>query len=124
MTDVEKRQDRSPVPTDWTYAPAPESTDVVRLQDRYGIYVGGEWLETKEHFTTLSPRDEAPLAEVAQASPADVQNAVAVARDAAKKWAGLPGSARSKYLFRIARILAERSREFAVLESLNGGKPI
>src|SRR5204863_9065732 len=98
MTEVAKRGDRSPVPADWTYAPAPESTDIVRLQDRYGLYVGGEWLETKEHFTTISPRDESPLADIAQASPADVENAVAVAREAAKKWAARPGSERAKYL--------------------------
>ena len=124
MTDLEKRSDRSPVPADWTYAPAPESTDIVRLQERYGLYVGGEWLDTKEHFTTIAPRDESPLAEVAQASAADVQNAVVAAREAFGTWSKLPGSERAKYLFRIARILAERSREFAVLESLNGGKPI
>jgi aldehyde dehydrogenase (NAD+) len=124
MTDVARRGDRSPVPTDWTYAPAPESTDIVRLQERYGLYVGGEWLETKEHFATISPRDESPLAEVAQASEGDVQGAVAAAREAFGTWSKLPGSERAKYLFRIARILAERSREFAVLESLNGGKPI
>ncbi|MDX6474779.1 MAG: aldehyde dehydrogenase, partial [Gaiellaceae bacterium] len=124
MTDVEKRQDRSPVPTGWTYAPAPESTDIVKLQDRYELFIGGEWVAAKEHFTTLSPRDESPLAEVAQASPEDVAAAVAAARAAFKGWSKLPGSERSKYLFRIARILAERAREFAVLESLNGGKPI
>jgi aldehyde dehydrogenase (NAD+) len=124
MTDVEKRQDRSPVPKDWTYAPAPESTDIVKLQDRYELFIGGKWVEAKEHFTTLSPRDESPLADVAQASEADVHKAVAAAREAFPAWAKLPGSERSKYLFRIARILAERSREFAVLESLNGGKPI
>src|SRR5471030_2599393 len=124
MTEVEKRQDRSPVPTGWTYAPAPESTDIVHLRERYGLYIGGEWVEAKEHFTTISPRDESPLAEVGQASVADVESAVAAARDAFKSWSKLPGSERSKYMFRIARILAERSREFAVLESLNGGKPI
>jgi aldehyde dehydrogenase (NAD+) len=124
MTDVEKRQDRSPVPKDWTYAPAPESTEIVKLQDRYELFIGGPWLEAKEHFTTLSPRDESPLAEVAQASEADVHKAVGAAREAFPAWAKLPGSERSKYLFRIARILAERAREFAVLESLNGGKPI
>ncbi len=124
MTELDKRQDRSPVPQGWTYAPAPESTDVVRLQDRYGLYIGGEWLTAKEHFTTISPRDESPLAEVAQASEADVHRAVASAREAFGPWSKLPSSERAKYLFRIARILAERSREFAVLESLNGGKPI
>jgi aldehyde dehydrogenase (NAD+) len=124
MTDVEKRQDRSPVPKDWTYAPAPESTEIVKLQDRYELFIGGKWVAAKEHFTTLSPRDESPLAEVAQAGPEDVAAAVAAAREAFKSWSKLPGSERAKYLFRIARILAERSREFAVLESLNGGKPI
>ncbi len=124
MTDVEKRSDRSPVPQDWTYAPAPESTEIVELRERYGLYVGGEWLDAKERYTTLSPRDESPLAEVAQASEADVRNAVAAAHDAFGTWSTIAGSERSKYLFRIARILAERAREFAVLESLNGGKPI
>jgi aldehyde dehydrogenase (NAD+) len=124
MTDVVKRGDRSPVPADWTYAPAPESTEIVKLQDRYELFIGGKWVVAKEHFTTLAPRDESPLAEVGQATNADVDAAVAAARDAFKSWSRLRGSERSKYLFRIARILAERSREFAVLESLNGGKPI
>ncbi|HEY0417114.1 MAG TPA: aldehyde dehydrogenase family protein, partial [Gaiellaceae bacterium] len=124
MTDLDRRADRAPVPAGWTYAPAPESTDVVRLQERYGIYVGGEWLDTAEHFTTLAPRDESPLAEVGQASEDDVHRAVAAAREAFPAWSGLAGSERAKYLFRVARILAERSREFAVLESLDGGKPI
>jgi len=123
MTDVEKKTS-APVPHEWTYAPAPESTDVVRLQERYGLFIGGEWVEPKEFFTTVAPRDESPLAEVGQASEADVLAAVAAARDASKKWRKLAGSERAKYLFRIARILQERSREFAVLESLNGGKPI
>jgi aldehyde dehydrogenase (NAD+) len=124
MTEVEKHQDRSPVPAGWAYAPAPESTDIVRLQDRYELFIGGDWVPAKQHFTTVAPRDESPLAEVAQASPEEVAAAVAAARDAFRSWSRLPGSVRSKYLFRIARILAERAREFAVLESLNGGKPI
>src|SRR5581483_9039558 len=124
MTELEKRGDRSPVPAGWTYAPAPESTDIVSLQERYGLFVGGEWLEAKARFTTLSPRDESPLAEVGQASADDVHAAVAAAREAYRSWSRIPGSDRAKYLFRIARILQERSREFAVLESLNGGKPI
>jgi aldehyde dehydrogenase (NAD+) len=123
MTDLARRGG-APVPADWTYAPAPESTDIVTLRDRYGLFVGGEWVDANEHFTTVAPRDEAPLAEVGQASAEDVAAAVAAAREASTTWATLPGSERAKYLFRIARILAERSREFAVLESLNGGKPI
>src|SRR5262249_41499571 len=124
MTELERRQDRSPVPAGWTYAPAPESTDILTLQERYGLFIGGEWVEAAGHFTTIAPRDESPLAEVGQASAEDVRAAVAAGREAFPAWSRLPGSERSKYLFRIARILSERSREFAVLESLNGGKPI
>jgi aldehyde dehydrogenase (NAD+) len=126
MTEVERRSDRSPVPADWTYAPAPESTDIVSLRERYGLFVGGEWVAPRsgEFFETISPRDESPLAQVAQAGEQDVVAAAGAAREAFASWSALPGSERAKYLFRIARILAERSREFAVLESLNGGKPI
>jgi aldehyde dehydrogenase (NAD+) len=125
MTELSKRGERSPVPTDWTYAPAPESRDIVTLRERYGLYVGGSWLEPAETYETVSPSTEEPLAQIGQASEADVLNAVDTARDALENgWSSLPGSERAKYLFRIARILQERSREFAVLESLNGGKPI
>ncbi len=126
LTDVEKRPDRSPVPADWTYAPAPESTEIVSLRERYDLFVGGEWVAPRsgEYFETISPRDETPLAQVAQAGEEDVRAATAAAREAFTSWSALPGAERAKYLFRIARILAERSREFAVLESLNGGKPI
>jgi aldehyde dehydrogenase (NAD+) len=114
-----------PIPTDWTYAPAPEARDIVTLQPRYGLFIGGQWLEPSETYTTLAPRDEEPLAEIAQGTPEDVDRAVVAAREAfANGWSSLPGSERAKYLFRIARILQERAREFAVLESLNGGKPI
>jgi aldehyde dehydrogenase (NAD+) len=124
LTDLERKQ-RLPVPSEWTYAPAPESRDVVSLQDRYGHFVGGEWLEPKETYPTISPATEEVLAEVGQATPEEVDLAVNAARAAYENgWAKLPGSERAKYLFRIARILQERSREFAVLESLNGGKPI
>jgi aldehyde dehydrogenase (NAD+) len=122
---VEKRHDRAPVPSDWTYAPAPESRDIVELQDRYGHFVGGEWLEPSETYTTISPADEEPLAEVGQATEEEVDAAVQAARAAQDDgWSSLRPSERAKYLFRIARILQERAREFAVLESLNGGKPI
>ncbi|HZO33601.1 MAG TPA: aldehyde dehydrogenase family protein [Gaiellaceae bacterium] len=126
MTDVEKRTDRSPVPADWTYAPAPESTEIVSLRERYGLFVGGSWMAPRagEFFETISPRDESPLAQVGQADEEDVAAAVEAAREASQTWSKLAPSERAKYLFRIARILAERSREFAVLESLNGGKPI
>ncbi|MDQ3777449.1 MAG: aldehyde dehydrogenase family protein, partial [Actinomycetota bacterium] len=127
MTDLERRQDRSPVPAGWDYAPAPESRDIVTIEERYGLFIGGELVEPRsgDYFPTLSPSSEEQLAEVAQAGPEDVDLAVRAARGAYEDgWSELPPSERSKYLFRIARILQERSREFAVLESLNGGKPI
>ncbi len=125
MSDLDRKQDRAPVPADWTYAPAPESRDVVHLDERYGHFVGGRWLEAAETYETISPASEEPLAAIGQGTAADVDAAVAAARDAQQNgWSKLPGSERAKYLFRIARILQERSREFAVLESLNGGKPI
>jgi aldehyde dehydrogenase (NAD+) len=125
VTELERKQDRAPIPADWTYAPAPESRDIVRLRERYGHFIGGEWVEPRELYTTIEPATEEPLAEVGQATDEEVQAAVQAARDAYENgWSALPGSERAKYLFRIARILQERSREFAVLESLNGGKPI
>jgi aldehyde dehydrogenase (NAD+) len=127
MTELERKQDRAPVPAGWDYAPAPEARDLVALQKRYGLFVGGEFVEPRsgEHFATIDPSTEEPLAEVAQAGPEDIALAVAAARDAYENgWSSLAASERAKYLFRIARILQERSREFAVLESLNGGKPI
>ncbi|MDP8905057.1 MAG: aldehyde dehydrogenase family protein [Chloroflexota bacterium] len=111
----------------WEYVPAPESRDVVQLRSRYGLFVGGREIapRTGQWFTTLDPATEEPLAEVARAGVDDVEHAVGVARRAFRReWGQLPGRERAKYLFRIARILQERSREFAVLESLDGGKPI
>ncbi len=111
----------------WEYAPAPEARDIVRLQGRYGLFVGGKEIAPRsgQWFTDLDPATEEPLAEVARASVEDVDQAVAVARRAYRRtWAALPGRERAKYLFRIARLLQERSREFAVLETLDSGKPI
>src|SRR5829696_7982119 len=116
MTELDRKQDRSPVPAGWTYAPAPESRDIVTVDDRYGHYVGGEWLDASETYTTLSPSSEEPLAEVGQATEAEVGQAVDAARAAFENgWSALPGAERAKYMFRIARILQERAREFAVL---------
>ena len=125
MAELDRPGGSPAVPSDWTYAPAPESRDVVHSRDRYGLFIGGEWLEPSETYETISPATEEPLAVIGQASVADVDRAVVAARTAfADGWSSLPGSERAKYLFRIARILQERAREFAVLESLNGGKPI
>jgi aldehyde dehydrogenase (NAD+) len=127
VSDLERKRSAAPAPSEWTYAPAPESREIVSIAERYGLYVGGEFVEPRsgEHFATLDPSREEPLAEVAQAGAEDVDLAVHAARDAfADGWSGVSPAERAKYLFRIARILQERSREFAVLESLNGGKPI
>jgi aldehyde dehydrogenase (NAD+) len=127
LTDLERKQDRSPVPSGWDYEPAPESSEIVALEERYGLHVGGEFVEPRsgEYFPTINPATEEPIAEVAQAGPEDVDLAVQAARDAFENgWSTISPSERAKYMFRIARILQERSREFAVLESMNGGKPI
>jgi aldehyde dehydrogenase (NAD+) len=125
MTELERKQDRAPVPASWDYAPAPEARDLVQLRDRYGLFVGGEWLEPKETYTTIDPSSEESLAEVGQGTAEEVDLAVGAAREAFDNgWSDIAPAERAKYLFRIARILQERSREFAVLESLNGGKPI
>jgi len=125
LTELERKQDQAPIPVGWEYETAPESRDIVTLRERYGHFVGGEWLEPKETYTTISPATEESLAEVGQATEEEVQLAVQAARDAFENgWSALAGAERAKYLYRIARILQERAREFAVLESLNGGKPI
>src|SRR5438874_4610977 len=125
MAELDRPGGSPAVPDDWTYAPAPESRDIVQLRERYGLFVGGEWIEAKETYETISPASEEPLAVIGQASAADVDSAVIAARTAfSNGWSSLPGSERAKYLYRIGRALQERAREFAVLESMNGGKPI
>jgi aldehyde dehydrogenase (NAD+) len=112
---------------DWEYAPAPESRDIVSIRDEYGLFIGGEFTAplSGEHFSTVNPASEEPLASVAQAGQADVDRAVASARQAYdESWGRMPGRERAKYLYRIARVIQERAREFAVLESLDNGKPI
>ncbi len=108
------------------YAPAPESPAIVDIRPSYGLFVGGEFVDGRgTSFKTVNPATEEVLAEIAEASPADVDRAVQAARTAYDAvWSRMPGSERAKYLFRIARIIAERSRELAVLESIDNGKPI
>ncbi|HOA01644.1 MAG TPA: aldehyde dehydrogenase family protein [Dermatophilaceae bacterium] len=108
------------------YAPAPESRAVVDLQPSYGLFIGGEFVDgSGEAFKTINPATEETLAEVAEASADDVDRAVKAARAAYRGvWGRMSGADRGKYLFRIARIMQERSRELAVLETLDNGKPI
>ena len=108
------------------YAPAPESRDIARLKPSYQIFVDGAFRDgSGEAIKTINPADETPLAEVTEAGPADVEDAIAAARRAFDgPWGSMPGRERGKYLFRIARAIQERGRELAVLESLDNGKPI
>ncbi len=117
----------APAPFEWEYAPAPEARDIVSLRDRYGLYIGGEEVapRSRRWFPTISPSTEEQLAEVAFAGPRDVDLAVQAARGAFEdRWSSLRPAERAKFLFRIARLIQERSRELAVAESLDGGKPI
>jgi aldehyde dehydrogenase (NAD+) len=110
---------------DWTYAPAPESRGIVDIKASYGLFIDGEFVDGHgSSFKTVNPATEETLAEVAEADADDVDRAVAAARKAFRGWSRMPGRERAKYLFRIARIIAERSRELAVLESIDNGKPI
>ena len=108
------------------YAPAPESRAIVDIRPSYGLFVGGAFVEGHgTPFKTVNPATEEVLAEVAEADAADVDRAVKAARTAyTRVWSRTSGRDRGKWLFRIARILQERSREFAVLETLDNGKPI
>ncbi len=109
------------------YDPAPESASIARLQGSYGLFINGKFTDPSSHeqFTTLNPANEEALASVAQASSADVDRAVGAARRAYETvWSKTTGAERSKYLFRIARLIQERSRELAVVETLDNGKPI
>ena len=108
------------------YAPAPESRSIVDIKASYGLFINGEFVDGHgSSFKTISPSTEEVLAEVAEADSADVDAAVKAARRAyTRVWSKLPGSERAKYLYRIARIIQERGRELAVLESIDNGKPI
>ena len=108
------------------YAPAPESRDLVTISNSYGLFIDGEFVDgSGTPFKTINPATEEVLTELSEASAADVDAAVRAARKAyTRVWSKMSGAERGKYLFRIARILQERAREFAVLESLDNGKPI
>ncbi len=109
------------------YSPAPESTAIVSIKDRYGLFINGKFVAPRsgKYFPTINPATEKKLSEIAAANTSDVDLAVKAARGAyVKVWSKMPPAERGKYLYRIARILQERAREFAVLETLDNGKPI
>lgn len=111
----------------WDLAPAPESRDHVRLEKKYGHFIDGEFVAPAKgkYFRTINPATEEKLCEVADGSTVDVDKAVKAARAAFEgDWSKMRGRERGKYIFRLARLIQERAREFAVVESLDGGKPI
>lgn len=111
----------------WNYAPAPESKDHIKINSRYDLFINGKFVKPsgKKYFDSINPANEQKLAEIAEANEKDVDTAVAAARSAYEKtWKKLQPKERAKYIFRLARVLQERARELAVIESLDGGKPI
>lgn len=113
--------------TNWKYAPAPESRSVAQIAPQYDLFINGTWQKPSsgEYFDTINPADEKVLSRVAAANEKDVDKAVSAARQAYDKvWRRMPSKERAKYIFRIARMIQEKARELAVIESLDGGKPI
>jgi aldehyde dehydrogenase (NAD+) len=113
--------------TEWNYAPAPESRSAARIDPRYDLFIGGKWQkpETGKYFDSINPATEEKLSSVAEAGKADIDKAVRAARKAYDgTWGKMPARERAKYIFRIARMLQEKAREFAIIETLDGGKPI
>lgn len=113
--------------THWAYTPAPESTDHIDLKQKYGLFIDGKFVAPRSgrYFKTLNPATETKIADIADANARDVDRAVKAARRAhASVWSRMKPAERGKYIYRIARILQERAREFAVIESMDGGKPI
>ncbi|EHK88272.1 aldehyde dehydrogenase (acceptor) [Saccharomonospora azurea SZMC 14600] len=110
----------------WEYAPAPESRDIANLKPKYRPFIGGEFVDgSGDPIKTVNPATEEVLAEVGTASASDVDTAVKAARKAYERvWGPMPGTERAKYVFRLARLIQERARELAVLETLDNGKPI
>jgi aldehyde dehydrogenase (NAD+) len=112
----------------WDYAPAPETTKVT-IEKQYELFINGAFVKPSgagggEHFDTINPANETVLSKIAQAGEKDVDKAVKAARAAFPKWAALPAKERGKYLYRIARRIQERARELAIIETMDGGKPI
>jgi aldehyde dehydrogenase (NAD+) len=113
--------------SNWGYAPAQESADHFKLKEQYGLFIGGKFVPARsgKRFATINPANERTLAQIADAGEKDVDKAVKAARTAYDKvWRKMSGRERGKYLYRIARIIQERARELAVVESMDGGKPI
>lgn len=113
--------------SDWQYDPAPESTGHVDIKDKYDLFIGGKFVapSTGKYFDSINPATEEVVSKIAEGNEQDVDKAVKAARKAYNTvWSKMPGKERAKYIYRIARLIQERAREFAVVESMDGGKPI
>ncbi len=123
---MQKNENKNMFKASWTYDKAPESTDHVQIKKEYELYIDGKFTKPVKgkYFDTVNPSTNKKIASVAEATSEDVDIAVKAARKAFKSWSSLSGKERGKYIFRIARLIQERAREFAVIESLDGGKPI
>lgn len=112
--------------TDWNLSPAPESTSHANIAKQYELFINGEFQKpiSGKYFDTINPADETLLSSIAEAGDDDVDKAMKAAKAAHKSWSKISGKERGKYIYRIARMIQEKSREFAVIESLDGGKPI
>lgn len=113
--------------TGWDLAPAPESTSHIQLNEQYELFIGGKWIKPSsgKYFATVNPATEEKIAMVAEANEKDVDKAVKAARKAYNEvWSKMPAKERGKYIYRIARLIQEKARELAVIESMDGGKPI
>lgn len=111
----------------WTYAAAPESTDHIEIKSQYELFINGKFVKpnSKKYFETINPASEKKLSNIAQANAKDMDIAVKAAKKAYDNiWSKMPEAERAKYIYRIARLMQERAREFAVIETMNGGKPI
>src|ERR1700736_589081 len=123
---ITKRQSTELAKHIFEYAPAPESIDHIKIEPRYGVFIGGKMVapHSKKRFPTINPATEQKLSEVVEADDVDVDRAVKAADKAFDSWSRMAPSRRARYLFRISRILQERARELAVVETMDGGKPI
>tara|TARA_B110000008_G_scaffold273728_1_gene308463 strand:- start:3790 stop:4197 length:408 start_codon:yes stop_codon:yes gene_type:complete len=110
----------------WEYAESIESSSIVNIEKKYGIFIDGKFqnANSKKFIKTISPSTEEVLSSVSLGNEIDINSAVESAKEGLKIWSKLSGTERAKYLFKLARLIQERSREFAVLETLDGGKPI
>jgi aldehyde dehydrogenase (NAD+) len=127
ITVSNKKNEAMLSPGGWDYAPSPEGKEHIRIKEKYGLFINGKFVAPSgnKYFPTINPATEEKISMIAEANEKDVDNAVKAAGNAYQKyWKKMPGKERAKYIFRIARMIQERSRELAVIETMDGGKPI